>query len=174
MATTRRVVLRDGALVVLGLASGVGCGKPDDSGDQRAAGFGSGDDGTTPLGDGADGTDEAEPLLCEDPAAGTTGWTALSLADHPELAVVGGGIQVDLEGRKLAVGHYEDGCFAAVDRICTHEGCETYFSSGRFVCPCHGAVFGLDGAAVSGPTVVAVAAFSAIRVDDTVWINLEG
>ena len=173
MATTRRVVLRDGALVVLGLASGVGCSRVEDSADGSGSTLGA-DDGATPLPGDTDGTDGTDALPCEDPDAGSDGWTALSLADHPELRDVGGGIQVDLGGRKLAVAHVEDGCFAAVDRICTHEGCETYYSSGRFVCPCHGAVFGLDGAAISGPTVVGVEAFSAIQVDETVWIKLEG
>ncbi len=173
MATTRRVVLRDGVLVVLSLATGVGCSRDEDSGAQTGSTLGE-DGDTTPLPDATDGTDGTDGLRCEDPNAGSAGWTALSLDDYPALRTVGGGIQVDLEGRKLAVAHVEDGCFAAVDRICTHEGCETYYSAGRFVCPCHGAVFGLDGAAISGPTVVGVEAFSAIRVDETVWIQLEG
>lgn len=172
MSRTRRVVLRDGALAIVGLAAGVGCAKTTDTGAGAEGADGAG--GGTGAADGTGGTDGTQAeRTCEDPTAGSAGWTALPLADHPALATVGEGVQVDMGGRRLAVAHYEDGCYAAVDRICTHQGCDTAYSSGRFVCPCHGAVFDLDGQVVSGPTSVPVDAFPAIRVDDVVWIKLD-
>lgn len=41
----------------------------------------------------------------------------------------------------------------ALSPICTHRGCTTDYSSadGTFQCPCHGAVFAMDGAFVLGP-----------------------
>ncbi len=43
--------------------------------------------------------------------------------------------------------------FTAFDPRCTHLGCPYRWDSGasRFVCPCHTAVFDLDGKVVSGP-----------------------
>ena len=37
--------------------------------------------------------------------------------------------------------------------ICTHLGCRYDWepNSGRFLCPCHGSLFGLDGKALAGP-----------------------
>ena len=41
----------------------------------------------------------------------------------------------------------------ALSPVCTHRGCTTDYSSadGSFNCPCHGAVFAMDGAFVRGP-----------------------
>lgn len=43
--------------------------------------------------------------------------------------------------------------FTAFDPRCTHLGCPYRWDAGtsRFVCPCHTAMFGPDGAVISGP-----------------------
>ncbi len=43
--------------------------------------------------------------------------------------------------------------FISFDPRCTHLGCPFRWDDGRkqFLCPCHTAVFGVDGAVVSGP-----------------------
>jgi cytochrome b6-f complex iron-sulfur subunit len=45
------------------------------------------------------------------------------------------------------------GAALAVNPTCTHNGCQVAWSAGdkQFVCPCHSARFGSDGAVVSGP-----------------------
>jgi Rieske Fe-S protein len=45
------------------------------------------------------------------------------------------------------------GNYRALSRICTHMGCVLKFNSEgqAFVCPCHGARFGMQGQYVSGP-----------------------
>lgn len=159
---TRRVVLRQGALVVLGAAAG--CQR----GPLKPPGWDSG--GST---GGAAGGDDAAPVdpCAEQPEAGGPGWSAISLSTFSALAVVGGSVSVDLGGHRLAVAQPAEGCFVAVSRVCTHQGCETAYDAGRFVCPCHGAVFDLDGSVLAGPTPVPVEAFEAGRVGDVVWVR---
>jgi len=43
--------------------------------------------------------------------------------------------------------------FAVASAVCTHLGCTVgYFQNdARFHCPCHGSVFGADGAVAHGP-----------------------
>ena len=159
--TSRRVVLRDGALVILGVAAG--CQRES----IKPAGWDSGPGGT---GGGDGGSGEVDPCA-EQPDAGGDGWSAISLSTFSALAVVGGSVSVDLGPHKLAVAQPAEGCFVAVSRICTHEGCETAYDAGRFVCPCHGAVFDLDGSVLAGPTPIPVAAFPAARVGDKVWVR---
>ena len=64
--------------------------------------------------------------------------------------------------------------FAVASAVCTHLGCTVgYFQSdGRFHCPCHGSVFGPDGAVQHGPAPrplqwfeVTVARDGQLRVD---------
>lgn len=159
---TRRVVLRQGVLVALGAA--VGCQRES----LKPPGWDSG--GGT--GGAAGDTDDGAFDPCADPpGAGGAGWSAVSLSTFSALAVVGGSVSVDLGGHRLAVAQPAEGCFVAVSRVCTHQGCETAYDAGRFVCPCHGAVFDLDGSVIAGPTPVAVEAFEAGRVGDVVWVR---
>ncbi len=41
--------------------------------------------------------------------------------------------------------------FRAASAICTHLGCTVNLAPKGFHCPCHGSVFNLEGAVVSGP-----------------------
>ena len=47
----------------------------------------------------------------------------------------------------------KDGALRVLSPICPHLGCSIPWSEGKqqFVCPCHNAVFGLDGKRMSGP-----------------------
>ena len=159
---SRRVVLRDGALVVLGVA---GACQPQSL---KPPGW---DTGTGGSGAGSD--DAPFDPCAEHPDAGSAGWSAVSLSSFSALAVVGGAVSVDLGRHRLAVAQPAEGCFVAVSRVCTHNGCETAYDAGRFVCPCHGAVFDLDGSVLAGPTNVAVASFPAARVGDVVRVKTE-
>jgi cytochrome b6-f complex iron-sulfur subunit len=43
--------------------------------------------------------------------------------------------------------------FIALSRVCSHLGCLVEYSKSqsRIICPCHGAIFDLEGSVVSGP-----------------------
>lgn len=54
----------------------------------------------------------------------------------------------------------------AVNPICTHKGCDVEWKADEaaFVCPCHGAKFGLDGAVAAGPAKEPLPTY-AVKVD---------
>ncbi len=105
--------------------------------------------------------------------ASSGGWHALPLEQFPGLEQVGGSAIVDLDGHQIIVAQVQEGCFAAVGRICTHQGCVLEYRGGeRFVCPCHGAAFLLDGRVQTGPTSVPVAGYPAVVEDDQLWLQL--
>ena len=54
-------------------------------------------------------------------------------------------------GRGLVVMRTAGGSLRAFDTKCSHAGCNVRFEGTRFVCPCHGGVYDLDGKNVSGP-----------------------
>lgn len=39
----------------------------------------------------------------------------------------------------------------AMSLVCTHLGCTISLSENKFVCPCHGSVFDIDGNVINGP-----------------------
>lgn len=44
------------------------------------------------------------------------------------------------------------GVFKGLSTVCTHAGCAvSSVADGKITCPCHGSVFGLDGAVLKGP-----------------------
>ncbi|WP_022850883.1 ubiquinol-cytochrome c reductase iron-sulfur subunit [Limisalsivibrio acetivorans] len=45
----------------------------------------------------------------------------------------------------------EKGEIRAVSLTCTHLGCTVALSGDRFVCPCHGSIFTLNGDVLKGP-----------------------
>lgn len=55
-----------------------------------------------------------------------------------------------------------------LDSTCTHLGCRTHYdaSSKHFVCPCHGGVYGADGAVLEGPPPAPLRRINA-RIDGT-------
>ena len=58
-----------------------------------------------------------------------------------------------LADEKIFVFRDRDKGFAAASAVCTHLGCTVaHFSSDqKFHCPCHGSIFGPDGAVIHGP-----------------------
>ena len=105
---------------------------------------------------------------------GGDGWVGFDLADHPELAEVGGWIPAaTAAGTLYLVAHATEGCFIAAERRCTHEGVimEYVASRGQLVCPRHASLFDWAGQVVGGPAQAPVRVFFAGRDGDTVWVK---
>lgn len=54
-------------------------------------------------------------------------------------------------GRGLVVMRTPSGSLRAFDTKCSHAGCNVRFEGSRFICPCHGGIYDVDGKNVSGP-----------------------
>lgn len=61
---------------------------------------------------------------------------------------------IDVPGGELPihVRRRPDGTFAALSTRCMHQGCQVDRSGDRFICPCHGSEYTIDGAVLKGPT----------------------
>jgi nitrite reductase/ring-hydroxylating ferredoxin subunit len=79
-----------------------------------------------------------------------TGTYTLTLADYPALAAVGGVALVSANGASLAVVRTSASSFAALSRVCPHEGATVNTSSSGFLCPRHGAQFDKNGTWIGG------------------------
>lgn len=69
----------------------------------------------------------------------------------------------------IAVTRLTDTSVVAVSRTCTHQGCTVGLPAtplANMLCPCHGSVYTVSGAVVSGPAPRALPAFPA-RIDGT-------
>lgn len=63
--------------------------------------------------------------------------------------------------------------FRAFTAICTHEQCEvTGFSSGTFVCPCHGSQYNTSGQVQAGPATQALRQFATQFTNSVLTITL--
>jgi cytochrome b6-f complex iron-sulfur subunit len=58
-----------------------------------------------------------------------------------------------------------NGTYIALSNICTHEGCAVNHNknSNQLVCPCHSAVFGIDGSVKSGPAPKSLKQFTVTK-----------
>lgn len=100
----------------------------------------------------------------------------IRLTDHPDLSRPGGSARIRPEGGTdlVYVLALDDGTFAAVSPVCTHQGC-TVEVAGRFLeCPCHGSVFTHEGAVVQGPAEAPLARFPVERLDGGILVIRPG
>jgi Rieske Fe-S protein len=71
-----------------------------------------------------------------------------TVSDIPE----GGAISAtDASGNAILLTQPTAGTVVALSAICTHQGCTVAPGGKQLVCPCHGSVYDLTGANVSGP-----------------------
>jgi len=95
-------------------------------------------------GGGGRATDPATPSA----STGSGSGALAKVSDVP----VGGALSVkDADGNELLLTQATAGTIVALSAVCTHQGCTVTADDGRLVCPCHGSVFDLSGANVSGP-----------------------
>ena len=89
----------------------------------------------------------------------------ISIAENKDLATVGGSVRVTDEVLLIRTSQTQ---FTAVKTICTHKGCDVDLSGDKFVCPCHGSEFTLDGKVTTGP------AKTNLKTYDTVYDSDKG
>ena len=117
-------------------------------------------------------TPEPESLPASfDPCETTpsSGWTELRLEDYPNLVEVGGSITWN----GIVIAHVEEGCYAAVDASCTHQGGQIYYSSQRrqFSCVEHAATFELDGEWALGTATTDLNSYLVAREGEILFIE---
>jgi glycine/D-amino acid oxidase-like deaminating enzyme/nitrite reductase/ring-hydroxylating ferredoxin subunit len=71
----------------------------------------------------------------------------------------GTGKLVEVDGKKVAAYHDEDGIIHALNPTCTHMGCIVGWNPEEksWDCPCHGARFDIDGKVLTGPATINLA-----------------
>lgn len=132
------------------------------------------------LGQGASGAALGASLTIAGLAAAATGnkgepqkVVALPFDEYRELAKVGGSAAAELpDHTEVLVAHVEPDRFVCVSLRCTHANCKVaYDAKGKkFVCPCHGSSFDLDGQPLGGPARKPLARF---ETNPAVVVKLE-
>jgi nitrite reductase/ring-hydroxylating ferredoxin subunit len=69
-------------------------------------------------------------------------------AKNSALQKVGGSIFLDDDNMLIRTSQTQ---FAAVSLICKHKGCTVELTGNKFVCPCHGSEYDINGKVTEGP-----------------------
>ena len=85
--------------------------------------------------------------------------TVVKLADNSALTKVGGSVKISDE---MMLIRKSESTFIAVRTICTHKGCDVELEGDKFVCPCHGSEFTVDGVVTQGPATKNLKIFETI------------
>lgn len=72
----------------------------------------------------------------------------VKLSENASLTKAGGTVKVNDE---IMLIRKSDTEFLAIKTICTHKGCDVELEGDKFVCPCHGSEFTMDGKVLNGP-----------------------
>ena len=93
----------------------------------------------------------------------------LDFATYPQLETVGGAIvtTINASSGSTTISVVRTGVTTAeaVSVFCTHQGCQlnAYNSTTQtYICPCHGAVFAVTGAVMSGPISQPLPSFTSV------------
>jgi cytochrome b6-f complex iron-sulfur subunit len=104
----------------------------------------------------------------------STGAVKLSLQDkmYEQLKTVGTSMKIEVKGKSkpIIVTRKDENTVLAVSSKCTHMGCEVAPKDGKFICPCHGATFEIDGTVVKGPAKKNLEVFKAEVDNETISI----
>ncbi len=94
----------------------------------------------------------------------------VKLSDNAALSKVGGNVKVNDELMLIRKSETE---FLAVKTICTHKGCDVELEADKFVCPCHGSEFTLDGKVTQGPAKSNLKTFETIFDSDKGTVTIK-
>lgn len=123
-----------------------------------------------------DGDSGTAPTGCQPAHTARTGsgWIELPLSEHPELGSLYSGKRLSIDGTPVNVAQVAEGCFVAMGTVCTHEGCAVDYAAERnqFTCPCHGALYGIDGVPIAGPAPFPLPLHDVDFDGSSVWVRL--
>jgi len=86
------------------------------------------------------------------PVEAREGRIRLSLAEHPRLADEGVlKLRVPDRPTPLYLLALEQGAYATLSPVCTHQGCTVGVEGRHLVCPCHGSTYDRRGRVLRGP-----------------------
>jgi cytochrome b6-f complex iron-sulfur subunit len=101
------------------------------------------------------------------------GGTVTVTIDGTPLSSVGSAALVQSGAGSFLVTRTGQDSFSAFTATCTHEGClVTGFSSGTFVCPCHGSQYNTSGAVVQGPATQRLQQFTTQFTNNVLTITV--
>jgi cytochrome b6-f complex iron-sulfur subunit len=89
------------------------------------------------------------------------------------LDTVGGAVLVESTAGVFLVARTDANTFAAIEAVCTHEGCTITGAEGNiYVCPCHGSRYDRSGRVVTGPAQSALRQYATSAASGIVTIAL--
>lgn len=94
----------------------------------------------------------------------------VKLADNTSLGKTGGSVKVNDEIMLIRKSETE---FMAVKTICTHKGCDVELDGDKFVCPCHGSEYTIDGKVTQGPAKTNLKTFETIFDSDKGTVTIK-
>ena len=94
----------------------------------------------------------------------------VKISDNAALTKVGGNVKVNDELMLIRKSETE---FLAVKTICTHKGCDVELEADKFVCPCHGSEYTLDGKVTQGPAKDNLKTFETIFDSDKGTVTIK-
>lgn len=76
-------------------------------------------------------------------------------------------------GNTVIVARTTAGSYVALQAPCPHQGTNVYFTPGqsRFVCPNHGAVFGLTGNLIQGPATTGLKQYTVVQTGTSLRVT---
>lgn len=138
----------------------------------EGCGGGGGGSPTSPGGGGGGGGGSVPSLATiNGNSAGNT--VTVTVDGSSPLASSGSAALVTAGGNSYLVTRTSQDSFNAFTAVCTHEQCTvTGFSSGRFVCPCHGSQYSTSGQVQTGPATRALRQFNTQFTNSVLTITL--
>lgn len=104
------------------------------------------------------------------------GRVRLALADHPGLDGPAGfaRLRIEGDGRLIYLLALEDGAYAALSPVCTHQGCTVDVQAQHLVCPCHGSAYSREGEVLRGPAPLPLRRYPVrVEPDGVLIIDME-
>ena len=103
-------------------------------------------------------------------------WVAVPLSKAPKLKIVGGSMVTKIRGKELLLVRDSETSAHAYEAKCPHEFCDVNYSpeKNKIECPCHDALFDMDGKVLQGPPPRALETYQAIVDGDRILFNIPG